>query len=493
MKTYHIEVIGCKVNQYEAQQISELLERMGLQAAKAPEPADLAIVHSCAVTSRALAKSRQTVGRSLKLGAKAVLVSGCAARWAGPEFTKLGPTVKLVPEAQDITNVLYTITSKQGDTKRLSTDINQGSTAPGRNKQCMMTTKSKATAVASNPVTRPLSNHIQTGWQKQVKREFQGTEHGKKAVLRPINGFYGHQRAFVKVQDGCDAFCSYCLVPQVRPKLGSRAPQDVLKEIKQLAQNGYREVVLTGVHLGAYGQDTTGRKGRTEHSAGALAKLLRQVAGTEGLERVRLSSLEPSEVSDELLEVMAENPVIAKHLHLPLQSGSERVLRCMNRPYTPEEYLGTVSRARQSCGQMTITTDIIVGFPGEKDDDFRATMAVAEQVEFARTHVFEFSPRAGTAAAVMSEQLPKEIKRQRSRGMRRLGDMLAKQHQMGLIGQEIKVLVEDKRSSDGLQAGLAEQYFSVRFESEENLAGQMVPMLLEEVDEIGPRGRLLVA
>lgn len=356
----------------------------------------------------------------------------------------------------------------------------------------MMTTKAKATAVASNPVTKPLSNHIQTGWQKQVKGDFQGTEHGKKAVLRPINGFGGHQRAFVKIQDGCDSFCSYCLVPQLRPRLGSRAPQDVLKEIRQLAQNGYREIVLTGVHLGAYGQDTTRRKGRTEHSPAVLAELLRQVAGTEGLERVRLSSLEPSELSDELLEVMVKNPVIAKHLHLPLQSGSERILKCMNRPYTPEEYLGTVDRAHRSCGQMTITTDIIVGFPGETADDFQATMAVAEQVKFARIHVFEFSPRAGTAAAVMPEQLPKQIKQQRSQEMRRLGNMLAKQHQMSLIGQEMKVLVEERRSPNGLQAGLAEQYFSVRFKSEENLAGQMVSVLLEAVDEIGPCGRLLV-
>ena len=464
---------------------------MGLQAAKAAEPAELAIVHSCAVTSRAIAKSRQTVSRSLKLGAKAVLVSGCAARWAGPEFTKLGPSVKLVPEAQYIANFLYNITSKQGDSQRFSTDTNQGSKAPGRNKQCMMTTKTKATAVASNPSIKPLSNHIQTGWQKQVKGEFQSTEQGKKAALGPINRFRGHQRAFIKVQDGCDSFCSYCLVPYLRPKLSSRLPQDILEEISQLAQNGYREVVLAGIHLGAYGQDTTIRKDRKERSDAALAELLRQVAQIEGIERVRLSSLEPSEISDELLGAMAENPAIAKHLHLPLQSGSERILRRMNRPYRPEEYLKTVARAHRSCGQMTITTDIIVGFPGETDDDFRATMAVAEQVKFARIHVFEFSPRAGTAAATMSEQVPKQTKKQRSRKMRQLGDMLAKQHQMSLIGQKMKVLVEDKRSSDGLQAGLAEQYFSVRFKSEENLTGQMVSVLLEEVDKIGPCGRLL--
>ena len=494
MKTYHIEVIGCKVNQYEAQQISELLERLGLRAARRSETADLAVVHSCAVTSRAISKSRKAVSRFLRQRARTILVSGCAARWAGLEFTKLGPTVKLVPEAQNITSVLYKITSKQAAPNTFLANINQGSKAPGRNEQCMMTSKTAATAVASNPVIKPLSNHIQTCWPKQVKDEFQDVEHNRKGVLGPITGFSGHQRAFVKVQDGCDAFCSYCLVPYLRPTMSWRSPEKVLQEIEKLVSNGYREVVLTGIHLGAYGQRTTIRKGWTDYSAEPLANLLRQVAETEGLERVRLSSLEPGELSsDELVAVMAENPIIAKHLHLPLQSGSEEILKRMNRKYTPAEYLATVEKARRDCGQMAISTDIIVGFPGETDEDFRATMAVAEQVRFVRTHVFEFSPRAPTAAAEMSGQVPKKIRQQRSQEIRKLGSMLAKQHQEDLIGRELRVLVENKRSPDGLLSGLCEQYFSVRFESERNLAGHVVPVLLEEVDQIGARGRLLVA
>ena len=493
MKTYHIEVIGCKVNQYEAQQISELLERLGLRAARRAEAADVAVVHSCAVTSRAIAKSRQAVSRFLRQRTLDVLVSGCAARWAGLEFTKLGPTVKLVHDAQNITSVLYKIISKQGAPATISANINQGSKAPGRNEQCMTTPKIEATAVASNPDSKPLSNHIQTCWTKQVKDEFQDVGLNKKAVLGPITWFSGHQRAFVKVQDGCDAFCSYCLVPYLRPTMSWRSPEKVLQEIGQLVRNGYREVVLTGIHLGAYGQRTTVRKAWKDHSSKSLVGLLKQVAGTEGLERVRLSSLEPGEFSDELLGVMAENPIIAKHLHLPVQSGSEKILRRMNRKYTPAEYLATVEKARRDCGQMAISTDIIVGFPGETDEDFRATMVVAEQVRFFRTHIFEFSPRAPTAAAEMSGQVPKKIRQQRSQEIRKLGSMLAKQHQEDLIGQELRVLVEDKRNPDGLLSGLCEQYFSVRFESERNLAGQIVPVLLEEVDQIGARGRLLVS
>ena len=497
MKTYHIEAIGCKVNQYEAQQISEFLQQLGLQAAEPEEPPDLAVVHTCAVTARALAKSRRAVSRCLRNQAAALLVSGCAARWAGSELSKLAPTVKLVPQAQDIASVLYKITKEQGAPNNNSATINQGSKAPGRNKQCMMTATATTTTVA-NGRTRPLSNHIQPPSSGQVKSKIcaygvvdKPPKSTERRLLGPITRFSGHQRAFVKVQDGCDSFCSYCLVPYLRPRLSWRRPRDVLQEVKKLVQNGYREVVLAGIHLGAYGRETAVKKSWAGRPQVSLADLLEQLAAVPALQRIRLSSLAPGELTPEILDVMAENSIIARHLHLSLQSGSKKILKDMNRQYTPQEYLETVQRARRRCGRMTITTDVIVGFPGETSEDFQATMALAEQVRFARTHVFEFSPRTGTAAARMSGQVPKRISKERSRQMRRLGELLARQCQEKLLGQELRILVEAKRSSDGLQAGLSEQYFSVRFRSEQDLAGRMVSVMLEGIDEIGAHGSLI--
>jgi len=265
----------------------------------------------------------------------------------------------------------------------------------------------------------------------------------------------------------------------------------VVRELRELVANGYREVVLSGVHLGAYGHRTAVRKGWNGKGREYLAELLTEVAAIEGLERVRLSSLEPGDLSEELLEVMRANENIAKHLHLPLQSGSERILSRMKRQYTPREFLETVERARSRCRSMAISSDVIVGFPGETDEDFQATMNLARDVGFVRTHVFEFSAREGTAAAKMSGQVPGRVRQERSRQMRRLGEELARQRQEGLIGQQLEVLVEGKVEADGLPGGLCEQYFRVGFEAEEDLTGQMVSVLLEEVDQTGARGRLL--
>ena len=227
MKTYQIKAFGCKVNQYEVQQISEFLQKLGLRAVEPSEPADLAVVHSCAVTSRAVGKSLQAVRGFLRHKIPTVLVSGCGVHWAKAQLNKLGASVKLMPEAQDIANVLYKISTRQVAPNNLSATVNQGSKAPGRNKQCIIPVTALANAAASKP-NKTLSNHIQTTWIGQVKGEFNCdrlVNYGRltqKAVLGPIMSFSGHQRAFVKVQDGCDAFCNYCLVPYLQPKLSWR-------------------------------------------------------------------------------------------------------------------------------------------------------------------------------------------------------------------------------------------------------------------------------
>ncbi len=497
MKTYQVKVIGCKVNQYEAQQISEFLSRLGLRAVCGGASADLSVVHGCAVTSRATAKSRRAVRRYARQGKGVVVVSGCGAHWVAEELGELSKPVEVIAKVQDIASVLYSIIAKQGDPNNSWATINQGSTTRGGNKACMMT-QPKITAADVSKPSKPLSNSIQTYGPRQVKGKIKrqscsknGRNYAEKVNLGPITGFSGHERAFVKVQDGCDCFCSYCLVPYLRKRLSWRGIREVVAEVTELVANGYREVVLAGVHLGAYGHRTAVRKRWEETGTQCLAELLREVAGVRGLERVRLSSLEPGEVSGELLEVMVANDNIAKHLHLPLQSGSQRILSRMKRQYSPADFLETIGRARSRCGSMAISSDVIVGFPGETDEDFGASMDLARQVGFVRMHVFDFSARAGTAAAGMSGQVPVRVRQERSRKMRGLGENLARQRQKELIGKQLQVLVEGKSKADGLQTGLCEQYFRLGFEAEEDLAGQMVSVLLEEVDQTGARGRLL--
>ncbi len=257
LKTYQIKVIGCKVNQYEAQQISEFLCGLGLRRVTAGESADLSVVHGCAVTSRATAKSRRAVRRSLGQRHAAVVVSGCVAQWAAQELAELSRAVRVIPEARDIASVLYSIVAKQGDPDNLWATINQGSTTRGGNKACMMTQPSTVAADVSNP-SKPLSNSIPTYRAGQVKGKIdrqairnKGRNYAEKAGLGPISRFSGHERAFVKVQEGCDACCSYCVVPQLRGRLSWRRLEEVVRELRELVANGYREVVLSGVHLGA--------------------------------------------------------------------------------------------------------------------------------------------------------------------------------------------------------------------------------------------------
>lgn len=484
------------MNQYEAQQISELLTERGFLQAKAGEKAELAVVHGCAVTSRAMAKSRQAA-RTMLARHDTVLLSGCAARWARQGEPELEETIGLVCEARDIAKVLCKLGNGPNTVGTKSASISQESTAHGGDKQCMRTMPAMSGAVAGSPI-KPLSNGIPPETSRQVKRKNTccsanlngdpGTDNG---ALGPISKFFGHERAFVKVQDGCDCFCSYCIVPYLRTEVSWRPVGEVLDEIAGLLGNGYREVVLTGVHLGAYGFDSTVRAGRDRRGQASLAELVELAARTPGLQRLRLSSLEPGEVGEELLEVMANSAIVAAHLHLPLQSGSDRILKAMRRPYGSADFRKVVERIRVRWAGATITTDVIVGFPGESEQDFQETMSLAREVGFARMHIFEYSARKGTAAAGMANQIRRSVRQERSRRMRSLASELARQYQESLRGRELRVLVESKRSPDGFQAGLCEQYFSVRFAADEDLTGRMVRVQMEKVDDIGACGRLL--
>jgi threonylcarbamoyladenosine tRNA methylthiotransferase MtaB len=259
------------------------------------------------------------------------------------------------------------------------------------------------------------------------------------------------------VQDGCDAFCSYCIIPQIRPLVCQKPVKTVLQEAQNLAQSGHREIVLSGIFLGAYGQSTARRKHWNPDNRDALADLLEQLIPIKGLERIRLSSLEPADVTDRLLEVFAKYPSIMPHLHLPLQSASPAILTKMCRQYTLDDYLEVIGKVKTALDRPAITTDIIVGFPGETDDDFQQTLTIAEKIGFSKIHVFGFSPRKNTPAAKMPGRLTPQVIRNREIELQNLDKQLQQQFCRQFIGKPVRVLVENLRPPKGR----CERYFMV--------------------------------
>jgi threonylcarbamoyladenosine tRNA methylthiotransferase MtaB len=291
----------------------------------------------------------------------------------------------------------------------------------------------------------------------QELREF-GVEHWPDGISR----FDGHQRAFVKVQDGCLLNCSYCIIPRVRPVLRSRPVEEIVAEVQRLAADGCPEMVLTGIHLGHYGIDLS--KGRPKSEWRRLWHLLDRLAALPGDFRIRLSSLEAAEARDDLVRAMARHPRVCPHLHLCLQSGSDRILRAMKRRYTSAGFLERCRRLKEALDQPAFTTDVIVGFPGETEDDFAATCRVVHEVGFARVHVFSFSPRAGTPAALLPDQVPAEVVAERRRRLLALEQQTADAYLRSLVGRTLDVLVEGADPERaGWVIGTSCRYVPVRF------------------------------
>ena len=396
MPVYHTETLGCKVNQYETREIEQLLDRAGLARAGGDAEADLVVVNTCVVTAEAARQCRQRIRRMRRENPRArLIVTGCYA--AGPERDQL----------QAIDGISLILADKDELRRRLADEL------------------------------APQGNLPTSG----------------------ISHFSGHTRAFVKIQDGCDQFCSYCIVPQVRPVMRSRPADEVIDEVRRLIEAGHTEIVLSGIHLGRYGQDPS--------LTPALAELLRRLAALPRLGRLRLSSIEVAEVDDALLEVMAERrDRICPHLHLPLQSGDDAVLAAMRRPYTSGQFLQGVDRIRDRLPDVALSSDLIVGFPGETDQAFRQTCRLCRQAGFSRLHVFPYSARPGTPAAEMPDQVPAEVKRSRSDRLRKLGHELAARFAAGLVGRKVTVLAERTtrdESPDGWWAeGFQEHYVRTR-------------------------------
>lgn len=425
LKTFSIRSLGCKVNQYESQQVRELLLGWGLQAATRTHPPDLIVLHTCCVTATASAKSRQAFRRLLKQHPHTrVAVCGCL------------PGIEPPTSSDLVENILYI-----RDRDSLATELGK-----------------LVDTTASTPVKEGASKHrhvtikTDSGAQIKIKPPL------KNPKLPNLSIFHGQTRAFLKIQDGCDAYCAYCIIPKARSELSSKPAKQALAEARALVHSGHREIVLTGVCLGAYGMKTTQGRHKNPPDISPLCRLLDQIADIPDLHRVRLSSLAPPDMTPALIETMARRKNIMPHLHLSLQSGSDAVLRRMGRHYNATDFRDTVRRIRARLPDPALTTDIIVGFPGETIAEFTETLDLARDIGFAKIHVFAYSPRAGTAAARMANKVHNRTIQERSQELRTLDRELGHAFRHRFLGQSSRVLIETQKP---VPTGLSERYFKV--------------------------------
>jgi threonylcarbamoyladenosine tRNA methylthiotransferase MtaB len=447
LQSFAILTLGCKVNQYESQQIRQLLETFGLTKADAAQSPQLVVVNTCCVTHTASAKSRRLIHQAQKHGPAAVVICGCLPTVETDELKAIGENVHVVKNRCDLAATLSRLVHTEStapDSARLAPrpfDCAQG-------RLCAGTT--------SLPHKHSTDTLIRAESDSKVKCE---RDLCRSEELPPLVSFQGQTRAFLKIQDGCDAFCSYCIIPTARPDVRFKKTEEILTEATALVSAGHKEIVLTGVHIGSYGQTTARRHRWPTAENPHLPALLDRVAQIPGLARIRLSSLDPADVTPPLLDVFCSHPNLMPHLHLSLQSGSDNVLRRMARPYTADDFRAKVALIRSRLDRPAITTDIIVGFPGETDADFDQTVALAKEVAFAKMHVFAFSTRKGTAATKMQPKVPPEVKKARSQILRDLDIALQSLFRSQFLGETAQVLIE---TTNGHPTGRAERYFGVQ-------------------------------
>ena len=516
MARFCLTTIGCKVNQYDSAALSEAIRRQGLSPVEGSQAADLAVIHTCCVTASAMQKSRSAVRRTLRRwpGA-AVLVTGCyadydaqAIRRVAADFGLPGQRLFVAGNHSDLEAVLRQIGQSMvehcGGTSMPGLG---GSARPMRNDQCMSAGESCREAAS------PMHADIKARRRAAVKRNIT-----PNSFLPIISSFPNHQRAFLKVQDGCDAFCSYCVVPYTRPVLWSRPIEQVRRQCLDLLANGHREIVLSGIFLGAYGRQTairrkwektegggargeerngeerkTERTDRSRNSECLLPELVRTIRELPGLWRLRLSSLEPLDLTEDLLDA-CNHPAVAPHFHLPLQSGSENILARMNRQYTPEQYRQCVDRLRQAIPCVAITTDVIVGFPGETEEDFDHTLEMAAHAGFSNIHVFPFSAIEGTTAWLWRNQAsPPPVVKERMARLNSLERRLAENFHKQFVGETMEAIVEMPNSCSSPATAMTDRHITIYVtptREARKLTGQVVRVRIDALHKAGLSGRL---
>ena len=482
MKSVALHNLGCKVNAYELEAIGQKLQEKGYRIVPFDSEADIYIVNTCTVTNIADRKSRQMLHRAKKRNPDAVVVAvGCYVQ-TGKEKALLDESIDLAVgnnRKKELPEILEEFLEKREE------GHNGGQAASVIAAEKALDHRSVADMDRERDYEEMLPEPEEAVPGKRLPEDY--------------------TRAYLKIQDGCNQFCSYCIIPYARGRVRSRKPENVLREVRLLAAAGCREVVLTGIHISSYGMDFI-RKTDGDYLAGGsdlrrtaqerqyLLNLVREIAGVEGIERIRLGSLEPRIITREFAEGLAALPQVCPHFHLSLQSGCDATLKRMNRHYTAEEYYEKVRLLREVFDRPAITTDVIVGFPGETEEEFAATQAFLEKVHFFEMHVFKYSVRQGTAAAAMPDQVPEQVKNERSARLLELESRMSRQYREAYIGKEITVLTEDclPLSGKGWRLGHTKTYVKAAFPEElagrnELVTGRATGFLTDEILRMEPR------
>lgn len=412
--------LGCKVNLYDTEAMAELFTEKGYEVVDFEEYADVYLINTCTVTNLGDKKSRQMIRRAKRINPNSVVVAtGCYAQVASEEVAKI-EGINIVIGTKNRSEIVETVENY----------------------------------VAENGVVNNVSDIM-------AEKEFEPLQ---------ISRLTNRTRAYIKIQEGCNRYCTYCIIPYARGPIRSRKPEEVVEEVKKLAENGFKEVVLTGIHVASYGLDLGNI---------TLADIIEKVHSVDGIERIRFSSMEPLAIDNEFVARMSKLPKVCDHYHLSLQSGCNRTLKRMNRKYNAEQYAEVCERLRNAFPNVAITTDIIVGFPDETEEDFKESLAFAERMKLDKIHTFPYSPKKGTPAAKMKNQISGDVKSQRSKEMIALSDKMNIDFLNNNIGKTVPVLFEDMEN--GFWQGHTTNYIKVLAKSDENLNNKIVDVKLDKI------------
>ena len=425
MKKVALHNLGCKVNSYEIDVMQQMLQKSGYEIVDFEQKADIYIVNTCSVTSIADRKSRQMLHKAKKNNPESIVVAvGC--------YVQTGTEAILKDEGIDL--------------------------AIGNNRKKDLVEILEQFLKEKGMHTEDKTLHDTT---------IIDINHTKEYEEMTLEQTAEHTRAYIKIQDGCNQFCTYCIIPYARGRVRSRKKEDIITEIKGLVERGYKEVVLTGIHISSYG---------TDFGQAGLLDLVQSIQEIEGLHRIRLGSLEPRIVTEEVATELSKLSKVCPHFHLSLQSGSLNTLKRMNRHYTPGEYLKGVEQLRRAFSHPAITTDVIVGFPGETEEEFEETKAFLENINLYEMHIFKYSIRKGTIAAKMPQQVPDQIKSLRSDVLLEMEARHSMEYREFYIGKEVSVLFEEEKNilGESYQIGHTPQYVKVAYKTDENLSNRIV-------------------
>lgn len=433
-RTAALHNLGCKVNSYELESMQQMLEKAGYEIVPFEPGADLYLINTCTVTNIADRKSRQMLHKAKKMNPNALVVAtGCYAQAKGKELEK--------DEAIDL--------------------------VIGNNK------KAELIGILDAEWSRReggLSGEMQI--PEEISASVIDISKTKEYEELSIDRTEEHTRAFIKVQDGCNQFCTYCIIPFARGRVRSRKKEDVIREVERLSESGCKEVVLTGIHLSSYGVDL--------EEGDNLLELIREVHAVDGIRRIRLGSLEPGIVTEEFAKALSEMPKVCQHFHLSLQSGCDNTLKAMNRRYTSAEYRERCAVLRKYMGDPALTTDVITGFPGETEEDFAASAAFVDGIDFFETHIFPYSRREGTRAAAFPNQLPEAVKKDRLHVLEEIDRKKRAQYLERAVGSVQEVLFEEQVERGGKRywTGHTMEYRRVFAESEKDLENEICSVRL---------------